>query len=73
MCQAKVANILNKNYLTPDATNKDYILRKTKDAFVKKYLLTATMESNASSFINVKTMTEGLKHDEDTVANVSAI
>ena len=57
MCQAKVADILDKNYVTPDARSEDYELHKTKDAFLKNHLLTATMGSNASSFINVKTMT----------------
>eukprot|EP00957_Ditylum_brightwellii_P153742 11701484-Ditylum_brightwellii.AAC.1 len=78
MWQAKVADILNKNYVTPDERSEDYKLHKTKDAFLKNHLLTATMGLNASSFINVKTMTgvkmynilldifQGLEHDEDT-------
>eukprot|EP00957_Ditylum_brightwellii_P187997 14312756-Ditylum_brightwellii.AAC.1 len=78
MCQAKVADILDKNYVTQDATSKDYELHKTKDAFLKNHLLTGMMGSNASSFINVKSTTavkmyntlldtfQGLDHDEDT-------
>ena len=44
MCQAKVADILNKNYVTPDARSKEYKLHKMKDAFLKNHLLTATMD-----------------------------
>eukprot|EP00957_Ditylum_brightwellii_P142677 10871220-Ditylum_brightwellii.AAC.1 len=61
MCQAKVADILEKNYVTPDATSKDYELHKTKDAFLKNHLLTAMMGSN------------GLEHDEDTALNATAV
>eukprot|EP00957_Ditylum_brightwellii_P183393 13969448-Ditylum_brightwellii.AAC.2 len=43
MCQAKVADTLDINCVTPDATSKDYRLHKTKDAFLKNHLLTATM------------------------------
>eukprot|EP00957_Ditylum_brightwellii_P097078 7392927-Ditylum_brightwellii.AAC.1 len=55
MCQVKVADILKKNYGTPDATSEEYELHKTKDAFLKNHLLIATIRSNASSFVNVKT------------------
>eukprot|EP00957_Ditylum_brightwellii_P144196 10987370-Ditylum_brightwellii.AAC.1 len=57
MCQAKVTYILKKNYVTPDAISRDYELHKTKNAFLKNHLLTATIGSNTSSFINVQTMT----------------
>eukprot|EP00957_Ditylum_brightwellii_P139242 10612364-Ditylum_brightwellii.AAC.1 len=85
MCQAKVVDILEKNYVTPDSTNEGYELHKTKDAFLKNHLLTATMGLNASFFINVKTMTgvkmyntlldifQGLEHDEDTAVNATAV
>eukprot|EP00957_Ditylum_brightwellii_P006736 511617-Ditylum_brightwellii.AAC.2 len=84
-CQAKVADILDKKYVTPDTTSKEYKLLKTKDAILKNHLLTATMGSNASSFINVKTMAgvkmyntlldifQGLEHDKDTVVNATAV
>eukprot|EP00957_Ditylum_brightwellii_P072866 5537901-Ditylum_brightwellii.AAC.1 len=60
MCQAKVADILKKNYVTPDARSEDYELCKTEGAFLKNHPLTPMMGLNASSFINVKTMT-GMK------------
>eukprot|EP00957_Ditylum_brightwellii_P178735 13614207-Ditylum_brightwellii.AAC.1 len=46
MCHVNVADILDKNYVTPDATSNDYKLYKPKDAFLKNHLLTATMELN---------------------------
>eukprot|EP00957_Ditylum_brightwellii_P198083 15091190-Ditylum_brightwellii.AAC.1 len=85
MCQAKVADILDKNYVTIDARSKEYKLHKTKDEFLKNHLVTALMGLNASSFINVKTMTwvkmyntllnifQGLEHDEDTSVNATAV
>eukprot|EP00957_Ditylum_brightwellii_P063480 4818952-Ditylum_brightwellii.AAC.1 len=85
MCQANVVDILDKNYATPDARSKDYKLHKTKGTFLKNRLLTETMELNASSFINVETMTgvkmynnlldifQGLEHDEDTAVNATAV
>eukprot|EP00957_Ditylum_brightwellii_P154748 11778227-Ditylum_brightwellii.AAC.1 len=85
MCQAKVADIFDKNYVTPDSISENYELQKTNDAFLKNHLLTATMGSNANSFINIKTMTgvkmyntlldilQGLEHDEDTAVNATAV
>eukprot|EP00957_Ditylum_brightwellii_P114472 8728245-Ditylum_brightwellii.AAC.1 len=84
MCQAKVADILKKNYVASDATGEDYESYKTKDEFLKNHLLIATMGSNASSFINAKTMTgvkmhsmlldifQGLEHNEDAAVNATA-
>ena len=60
MCQAKLNDILAEGYMVPDEADKEYKNYKIKDDFLKNHLLTATLESNASSFINVKTMT-GLK------------
>eukprot|EP00957_Ditylum_brightwellii_P081125 6171046-Ditylum_brightwellii.AAC.2 len=85
MCQAKVADILEKSYVTPDVTSDKYELHKAKDESLKKHLLTATMGSNESSFTNVKATTEvkmyntlldifhGLEHDEDTVINATTV
>eukprot|EP00957_Ditylum_brightwellii_P007535 569877-Ditylum_brightwellii.AAC.1 len=41
----------------PDASEEEYAMFKLKDDFLINHLLTATLGSNASSFINVKTMT----------------
>ena len=83
MCQAKVGNILEKDYVPPNKDDDGYELYKVKDDFLKNHLLTATMGSNASSFINVKTMTgvemykhlldvfQGLQHDEDAAVNAT--
>ena len=83
MCQAKVGNTLEKDYVPPNKNDDGYELYKVKDDFLKNHLLTATMGSNASSFINVKTMTgvemykhlldvfQGLQHDEDAAVNAT--
>eukprot|EP00957_Ditylum_brightwellii_P199285 15191221-Ditylum_brightwellii.AAC.1 len=60
MCQAKLGGVLVEGYIMPDREDDEYAGYKLKDDFLKNHLLTATLESNASSFINVKTMT-GLK------------
>jgi hypothetical protein len=85
MCQAKVDDILGDAYIAPLASDEGYELYKTKDDFVKNHLLTATMGSNAASFINVKTMTgiemysklldvfQGQEHEEDAAINASTL
>ena len=60
MCQAKLTNLLAEGYMTHDEADEEYKNYKLKDDFLKNHLLTATLESNASSFINIKMMT-GLK------------
>eukprot|EP00957_Ditylum_brightwellii_P057986 4397308-Ditylum_brightwellii.AAC.1 len=85
MCQVKVGNLLEKGYIIPLVISEEYELHKTKDVFLKNHLLTATMGSNASLFINIKTMNslqmynkllgvfQGLEHDADTVSNATFI
>eukprot|EP00957_Ditylum_brightwellii_P076097 5784376-Ditylum_brightwellii.AAC.1 len=77
MCQAKIADILEKNYVPLDVKFDDYELYRTKDTVLKSNLFTLMTGSNATSFINVKTMAgvkihstlldifQGLKHDRD--------
>jgi hypothetical protein len=55
MCQAKVDAIIEEDYVPPKEGENGYDLHKTKDNFVKNHLLMATMDSNAASYINVKT------------------
>ena len=57
MCQAKLNDILATEYISPDEFKDGYDNYKMKYYFLKNHLLTATLESNASSFINFKTMT----------------
>ena len=49
-------NITRERKDTPDddVLPDERIVYKTKDVFLKNHLLTETMGSNASSFINVK-------------------
>eukprot|EP00957_Ditylum_brightwellii_P055103 4177006-Ditylum_brightwellii.AAC.1 len=85
MCQTKVDDILDDAYIAPLASKEGYELYKSKDNFVKNHLLTATMGSNATSFINIKTMTcikmyskfldvfQGQEHEEDAAINASTM
>ena len=85
MCQAKVGDLLEEGYEPPDESSDEYGLYKTKDNFLKNHLLTATMGSNAASFVNVKTMTgvemynklrsiyQGQKHEEDTALSATTV
>eukprot|EP00957_Ditylum_brightwellii_P010765 815950-Ditylum_brightwellii.AAC.1 len=85
MCQAKVDDILDDAYIAPLASEEGYELYKTKDNFVKNHLLKATMGSNATLFINVKTMSsikmysklldvfQGQEHEEDAAINASTL
>eukprot|EP00957_Ditylum_brightwellii_P147972 11266940-Ditylum_brightwellii.AAC.1 len=57
MCQANLGEMLAEGFKMPDASEEEYALFKLKDDFLKNHLLTATLGSNASLFINVKTMT----------------
>eukprot|EP00957_Ditylum_brightwellii_P036831 2789101-Ditylum_brightwellii.AAC.1 len=57
MCQAKLGDMLAEGFKMPDATEDEYALYQLKDDFLKNHLLTATLGSNASSFVNVRTMT----------------
>ena len=84
MCQAKIGDILEKNYVPPEKGSEGYSIYKTKDTFLKNHLLTATMSSHAAPFINVRTMSgiemynkllnvfQGLEHEEDTALGASA-
>eukprot|EP00957_Ditylum_brightwellii_P182826 13926397-Ditylum_brightwellii.AAC.1 len=54
MCQVKVDDILEEDYVPPKEGENGYDLYKTKDDFVKNHLLMATMGLNATSLINVK-------------------
>eukprot|EP00957_Ditylum_brightwellii_P093577 7125728-Ditylum_brightwellii.AAC.1 len=58
MCQAKLQDLLEDRYVIPDPSDSDYDDYKTKDDFLRYHLLTATLESNASLFINAKTTTD---------------
>eukprot|EP00957_Ditylum_brightwellii_P156516 11912038-Ditylum_brightwellii.AAC.1 len=81
MCQAKLGDMLAEGYTVPDREDDIYAGYKLKDDFLKNHLLTATLESNASSFINVKTMTglemytqlltvfQGSEYEEDKAIN----
>ena len=53
---AKINDILDKFFVRPDTNNKDYPIFKMKLDYFKNHLLTATVNSNASSFIKPKTM-----------------
>eukprot|EP00957_Ditylum_brightwellii_P175330 13347032-Ditylum_brightwellii.AAC.1 len=67
-----------------NASEEDYTMYKLKDDFMKNDLLTATLGSNASSFINVKTMIglemyerllsmlQGQEYEEDRAVNAAA-
>eukprot|EP00957_Ditylum_brightwellii_P074773 5682421-Ditylum_brightwellii.AAC.1 len=57
MCQAKLTDLLSEGYTVPKQGCADYDNYKMQDDVLKNHLLTATLESNASSFINVRTMT----------------
>ena len=57
MRQAKLTDLLAEGYMSPDETDEEYKNYKLKDDFLKNHLLTATLKSNTSSFINIKTMT----------------
>ena len=77
MCQAKLDDILSVGYVKPQEDNDGYKEYKLKDNFLKNHLLTATIQSNAFSFINAKTMSgldmynklldiyQGKAHEED--------
>ena len=84
MCQAKLNDILAIDYIPPDEFEDEYDTYKMKDDFLKNHLLTATLESNASSFINVKTMTglemyykllnvfQGQEYEDDKAVNAAS-
>eukprot|EP00957_Ditylum_brightwellii_P025908 1960002-Ditylum_brightwellii.AAC.1 len=81
MCQAKLQDLFEDGYVIPDPSESDYDDYKMKDDFLRNHLLTAMLESNASSFINTKTMTglqmynklldiyQGQVHEEDKAVN----
>eukprot|EP00957_Ditylum_brightwellii_P098034 7467352-Ditylum_brightwellii.AAC.1 len=81
MCQTKLGDMPAEGYTVPDREEDAYAGYKLKDNFLKNHLLTATLESNASSFINIKTMTglemytqlltvfQGLEYKEDKAIN----
>ena len=51
---------MEEGYIIPDPSDSECSIYKTKVDYLKNHLLTATIESNASSFINSKTM-DGLQ------------
>eukprot|EP00957_Ditylum_brightwellii_P116597 8894015-Ditylum_brightwellii.AAC.1 len=84
MCQAKLGDMLAEDFKMPDASEEEYAMYKLKEDFLKNHLLTATLGSNASPFINVKTMTglemyerllsvfQGQEYEEDRAVNAAA-
>ena len=56
MIQARIDDILDKNFVWPDTKYKDDPIFKMKLDYLKNHLLTATINSNTSSFINSKIM-----------------
>ena len=84
MCQAKLRDILEDGFLPPDPSENEYDNFKVKDDYLKNHLLTATLGSNANSFINVKTMNgiemykklldvfQGEEHEEDKAVNAAS-
>ena len=56
MSQEKIDEILDENFKQPDEKDKDYPIFKIKLDYLKNHLLTATKNSNLSSFIKPKTM-----------------
>eukprot|EP00957_Ditylum_brightwellii_P001233 96505-Ditylum_brightwellii.AAC.1 len=55
----------------PKKSDDDYEMYQLKDDFLKNYLLTATLGTNASSFFSIKTMT-GQEYEEDKAVNATA-
>ena len=84
MCQAKLRDILEDGYIPPDPSEDNYERFKVKDDYLKNHILTATLGSNANSFINVKTMDgvemykklldvfQGEEHEEDKAVNAAS-
>ena len=56
MSQARINDILDENFVRPDTKDKDYPIFKMNLDYLKYYLLTETINSNASSFIKPKMM-----------------
>ena len=56
MSQARIDEILEENFMRPDENDAEYPDFKIKMDYLKNHLLTATINSNASSFIKPKTM-----------------
>eukprot|EP00957_Ditylum_brightwellii_P162361 12362971-Ditylum_brightwellii.AAC.1 len=83
MYQAKLTNLLSEGYTVPKQGDTDYDNYKMQDDFLKNHLLTATLESNTSSFINVRSMPglemyekllsmyQGTKYEEDKAVNAA--
>eukprot|EP00957_Ditylum_brightwellii_P158613 12072824-Ditylum_brightwellii.AAC.1 len=83
MYQAKLTDLLSEGYTVPKQGDVYYDDYKMQDDFLKNHLLTATLESNTSSFINVRTMTgletyekllsvyQGTKYEEDKAVNAA--
>lgn len=84
MCRAKLNDLLAEGFIVPDKNEAGYDEYKLKDDFLKNHLLTATLESNASSFIDVRIMTglqmytkllsvfQGQEYEEDKAVNAAA-
>eukprot|EP00957_Ditylum_brightwellii_P061625 4676275-Ditylum_brightwellii.AAC.1 len=84
MCQAKLSDVLTEDYTAPGEYDDEYEEYKLKGDFLKNHLLTATLELNASSFVNVKTMTglemykklllvyQGKEYEEDKAVNAAS-
>eukprot|EP00957_Ditylum_brightwellii_P154287 11741260-Ditylum_brightwellii.AAC.1 len=68
----------------PGKSEDDYEVYQPKDDFLRNHLLTATLGSNASLFVNIKTMTglamykkllsifQGQEYEEDKAVNATA-
>ena len=52
MCQARIEDIMEPGYTPPKPKENGYQSFRTKDAYLKNHLLSATIGSNAISFLN---------------------
>ena len=57
MCQAQLGEMLKERYKPVKKGEPDYQIHQTRDAYLKNHLLTATIGTNAISFINAERMT----------------
>ena len=85
MSQARIDDIMEENFVRPLPTDPDYPLFKMKMDYLKNHLLTATISSNASSFIEPKLMDglemykklvsifHGQEHTKDRVIQATAM
>eukprot|EP00957_Ditylum_brightwellii_P135053 10297082-Ditylum_brightwellii.AAC.1 len=84
MCQAKLGEMLAEGFTMPNKSEDDYEVYQLKDDFLKNHLLTTTLGSNASSFVNIKTIMgldmykkllsvfQGQEYEEDKAVNATA-